>query len=142
MRNFEVWSLPADGLAHWQVMICFRAGLAWAVHAWLSKQYQTYSKVIRIPAQMSGLVDMQSWSFPESYINIQLWYNANNDQIVRKCITVTSWWARWHLKSPASWLFIQPFIQAQIKENIKALRHWPLWREFTHDRWIPRANGQ
>ena len=28
MRNFEVWSLPADGLAHWQVMICFRAGLA------------------------------------------------------------------------------------------------------------------
>ena len=34
-------------------------------------------------------------------------------------ITVTSLWARWRLKSPASWLFIQPFIQAQIKENIK-----------------------
>ena len=30
-------------------------------------------------------------------------------------ITVTSQWARWHLKSPASRLFIQPFIQAQIK---------------------------
>ena len=29
-------------------------------------------------------------------------------------------------KSPASRLFTQPFIQAQIKENIKALRHWPL----------------
>ena len=26
--------------------------------------------------------------------------------------------------------FIQPFIQAQIKENIKATRHWPLWGEF------------
>ena len=34
---------------------------------------------------------------------------------------------RWRLKSPASWLFIQSFIQAQIKENIKAPRHWPMW---------------
>ena len=37
----------------------------------------------------------------------------------------------WHLKSLASLLFAQPFVQAQIKENIKALRHWPLWGEFT-----------
>ena len=42
-----------------------------------------------------------------------------------KHITVTSWWARWRLKSPASRLFTQPFIQAQIKENIKALRLTP-----------------
>ena len=35
------------------------------------------------------------------------------------------------LKSPASILFAQPFIQTQIKENIKAPRHWPLCREFT-----------
>ena len=45
----------------------------------------------------------------------------------RSCLTittVTSQWARWRLKSPASPLFTQPFIQAQIKENIKALRHW------------------
>ena len=33
-------------------------------------------------------------------------------------------------------------IQAQIKENIKAPRHWPLCGEFTGDRWIPRTNGQ
>ena len=26
------------------------------------------------------------------------------------------------------------FILAQIKENIKATRHWPLWGEFTDDR--------
>ena len=32
--------------------------------------------------------------------------------------------------------------KAQIKENIKAPRHWPLWGEFTGDRWIPRTNGQ
>ena len=33
-------------------------------------------------------------------------------------------------------------IQMQIKENIKAPRHWPLCGEFTGDRWIPRTNGQ
>ena len=31
--------------------------------------------------------------------------------------------SRWRLKSPASPLFTQPFIQEQIKENIKAPRH-------------------
>ena len=34
------------------------------------------------------------------------------------------------------------FIQAQIKENIKAPRRWPLWGEFTGDWWIPRTKGQ
>ena len=57
-------------------------------------------------------------------------------------ITMTSWWVRWRLKLPASRLFVQPFIQAKIKENIKALRHWPLWGEFTGHRWIPRTKGQ
>ena len=50
-------------------------------------------------------------------------------------ITMTSWWARWRLKSPASRLFTQPFVQAQIKENIKAPHHWPLCGEFTGHRW-------
>ena len=48
-----------------------------------------------------------------------------------------SYWARWCLKASASRLFIQPFIQAQLKENIKAPRHWSLYGEFTGDRWIP-----
>ena len=39
-------------------------------------------------------------------------------------------------------LFAQPFVQAQMKENIKAPRHWPLWGEFIRDRWIPRTKGQ
>ena len=46
-------------------------------------------------------------------------------------ITMTSEWPRWRLKSPASRLFTQSFIQAYIKENIKAPRHWPLCGEFT-----------
>ena len=44
-----------------------------------------------------------------------------------RIITVTSKWARWRFKSLASRLFTQPFFQAQIKENTKAPRHWPLW---------------
>ena len=40
-------------------------------------------------------------------------------------IAVMSEWARFRLKSPASRLFAQPFVQAQIKENIKTPRHWP-----------------
>ena len=38
-------------------------------------------------------------------------------------------WLR--LKSPASRLFTQPFIQDEIKDNIKAPRHWPLCGDFT-----------
>ena len=49
-------------------------------------------------------------------------------------ITMTSSRGRLRLKSPASRLFTQPFIQAQNKENIKAPRHWPLCGEFTGDR--------
>ena len=41
-------------------------------------------------------------------------------------VKMMSYWARWHLKSPASPLFAHPFVQAQIKENIKAPCHWPL----------------
>ena len=55
-------------------------------------------------------------------------------QRVSNVITVTSLWARLHLKSPASRLLTQPFVQAQIKENIKAPRNWPLWGEFTGDK--------
>ena len=45
-------------------------------------------------------------------------------------------------QSQTSRLFTQAFIQAHIKENIKAPRHWPLCREFTGDRWIPYTKCQ
>ena len=74
-------------------------------------------------------------NFPENYINV-----LTDDALV------SSQWRhhdhRWRLKSPASWLFTQAFIQTQIKENINAPRHWPLCGEFTGDRWIPRTKGQ
>ena len=47
--------------------------------------------------------------------------------------TMTSLWVWWHLKSQ---LFTQLFVQVQIKGNIKAPCYWPLWGEFTSDRWI------
>ena len=37
---------------------------------------------------------------------------------------------------------IVPFVQAQIKENIKAPRHWPLRGESTGVRWIPLTKRQ
>ena len=52
------------------------------------------------------------------------------------CSTL-QWRHNGRLKSPASGLFTQPFIQTRIKENIKAPRHWPLCGEFTSHRWIP-----
>ena len=50
---------------------------------------------------------------------------------IQKHIIVTSQWARCGLTSPASRLFTLPFIQVQIKEDIKAPHHWPLCG------WIP-----
>ena len=44
-------------------------------------------------------------------------------------ITMTSQWVGWRLKSPASQLFTQSFIRAQIKENIKAPHKWPVTRK-------------
>ena len=41
------------------------------------------------------------------------------------------------MSTMASRLLTQPFIQAQIKENIKAPRHWPLCGEFTGEGSLP-----
>ena len=58
--------------------------------------------------------------FRTRYIKTRLYY-----------IIMTSSWARWCIKSQASQLFTQPFVQVQIKENIKSPRHWPLCGEIT-----------
>ena len=41
----------------------------------------------------------------------------------------------------ASQLFGEPFVQAQIKENIKVPCHWPLWGESTCGKGIPPYKG-
>ena len=89
---------------------------------------------------------LQIWRYAE----LNLVPGINNHYLVfKECdnrdnvddITMTSKWARWRLKSSASRLFTQPFIQAQIKENIKAPRHWRFPGEFTGDRWIPHTKA-
>ena len=67
------------------------------------------------------------------------WTNCNR---FHEAITLTFQWAQWRLKSSASRLFTQSLIQAQIKENIKAPRHWSWCGEFTADRRIPHTKGQ
>ena len=46
------------------------------------------------------------------------------------------------IKPPASQLFTQPFSQVQIKENIKASRHWPLYGGIHRSPVNPRTDGQ
>ena len=79
-----------------------------------------------------------------NYVNIGsdciVWTVPNH--YLKQNITVTSQWELRHLKSLAFPLFAQLFVQAQNKENIKALHHWTLCVEFTGDRWIPRTKGQ
>ena len=46
----------------------------------------------------------------------------------KQYITVMSQWAPWRLNSPASRVLAQPFVEAHIKENIKAPPcHWTFW---------------
>ena len=59
-----------------------------------------------------------------------------------KFITVTSKLAQWHLKSPVSRSFAQSFVQAQIKENTKTTRYWPLQGGSRGECWIPLTKGQ
>ena len=44
-----------------------------------------------------------------------------------------TWWS-WYLKSPASWLFVEQLVQANIKNNIKTLHYCPFVRVI---HWLP-----
>ena len=60
-----------------------------------------------------------------------------------KCFhLMTSWWSMVASHITGISIVTQPFIQVHIKENIEAPHNWPLWREFTSDRWIPLTKGQ
>ena len=69
---------------------------------------------------------LRHWSLETTmYFHPTLYNGCNYLSGFKLIITMTSEWARLRLKSPASPLFTQPFIRAQIKENIKAPRRWP-----------------
>ena len=52
------------------------------------------------------------------------------------------YWQEQSVSEICMWYRVILVDRAQIKENTKAPRHWPLCVEFTGDRWIPRTNGQ
>ena len=73
------------------------------------------------------------------------------------CADLVFAWCRWHKLVSLPWrhndhdgvsnhqphgCLLNRFFQTQMKENIKAPRHWPLWGDFNGDRWIPRTKGQ
>ena len=51
-------------------------------------------------------------------------------------------WPHYEYEGVSNHRRIDCLLNRLIKENNKALRHWPLWGEFTGDRLIPRINGQ
>ena len=81
------------------------------------------------------------WTFDRRLVFSSYFHAHTTHRHLPSRITMTSSWASWRVKSPASRLFILQLIQAQIKENVKASRHWPLWGELTSDRWIRRTRG-
>ena len=143
--NFRLWMI---------ISIRSTSPTGWAmVLQWLFVAYSPRTKPLMLYCQG----DLEEWMSCQSHMNKMIPVNQtetaeslrvftlndiNKCLIARFIITMTSWWTRLRLKSPASRLFTQSFIQAQINENIKAPRHWPLFGEFTGDRWIPRTKGQ
>ena len=81
-----------------------------------------YSDILRRPHPMAMLLSLK-----------QVYGSTILSTYIITCAHVThvALFSFWRLKSPASRLFTQSFIRAQIKEYIKAPRHWPLCGEFT-----------
>ena len=109
---------------YWITSTCF--DLFWSSRLWGFDNWRASFPIrdlLCAGAAMGVICDGQrnGLSAPNNY-NDQYWLIS--DKKYRRCGP----------KSPASRLFTQAFIQAQIKEIIKAGRHWPLWGEFTGDR--------
>ena len=105
-----------------------------------------YQTIWPVPFTFTSMGQFTIVHMPVKYI-IGRWIHGNRwyNHIKTKHIKTTLQWrhnGRWRLKSPTSSVFTQPFIQAQIKEDIKAPCHWPLCGEFTGDRSIPCTKGQ
>ena len=84
---------------------------------------------------------MQSWQFARESISVTGRIPSQRTSNVHYCDVIMGAMAS-QITSLTIGLFTQTFIKAQIEENIKALRHWPLCMEFTGHRWIPRTYGQ
>ena len=99
--------------------------ILWIIHQLLYVKYQFTRPDAESP------VHHQLWSWICWGINGSLTFYHSDDIMDAMASQITS-----------LMILTQPFIQAQIKENIKAPPRWPLCGEFTGDRWNPCTNGQ
>ena len=128
---FFIFSLVSN-LAYIDHSLC----QIWSVYMQYMWRYDHSNKCLFLVIQQAEVLLNFFGECTHSW-NRRCWYIHHNSYA-----QPLQWRHNGRLKTPASPLFTQPFIQAQIKENIKAPRHWPLCGEFTGDRWIPRTNGQ
>ena len=105
------------------------------IESWIHKSFVADDTIIYFLGDGICVVYCNDVVLILSNRNHFLWYHGSN----RHCSVIIM--GAMHLMSPVWRLFTQSSIQAQIKENIKAPRHWPLCGEFTGDRWIQRING-
>ena len=79
-----------------------------------------------------------------SMMGLKLIHVSEGTPVHRFIMSLTSASTRYTIEKrlgPSRWL-ASSFAQAQIEENIQALRHWPLRRVSAVDRWIPLTKGQ
>ena len=97
--------------------------LKWLLHPTCMLIYQRYLKIADISQNGRICPMLRGRSVDTQYASLTTHFN-----------TMSSQWAPWRLKSPASPVFAQPFVQAHIKENTKALRDCRSWLQnvFSH----------
>ena len=93
-------------------------------------------------AQQSRVVFITELVIPLRKIVIQFTHMFSiqqyNDDYNRKVWSLMSFIPSWHYNYT---IVYSTVYSVKMKGNIKAPRHWPLWGEFTGDRWIPRTKG-
>ena len=123
-----------DDYETWHVHFYWRTA-PWATSLWLSVHVTKY---LGHMATHKEVKSRDLWNYDintNGRESCEIIYNFYNDVLTSAMASqITS----------LTIFFTQSLILAQIKENIKAPRHWPLCGELTGDRyrWIPRTKSQ
>ena len=123
---------------HWMTSSCICGNqmlhiICYFLSVLFSIQFYTIPTIFRFRGEMSWSV----W-FRLFFIHPSALHSA-------VCLSVSLQWCHNERGSVSNYqrlFFAQLPVQARIKGNIKAPRHWPLCGEFTGDRGIPRTNIQ
>ena len=123
--------------------LCSTPQLSFTKFCFCSAWWVSHRSILHIFTMLAFLAVGQSCDWPQRICHMNIRSNMKNMRNGIKHYTdvIMNTMAS-HITPPPIVLFTQPFIQAQIKENIKAPRHWPLCGKFTGDRWFPRTKGQ